>query len=150
MKRTSLKALGAATTVLVLGLSLVSPYARAASAAADWWTPMGFSAADVGEAALPWTVHPSPDDEISSGQPTLSLAFSAGKRRQFPAGVHLTIQDEAGKVVFDAPVDRPIILVELPAGDYRVIAEAHHTVLTRSVHIKADAPNGLEFHWATV
>jgi hypothetical protein len=31
----------------------------------DWWTDLGLTAADVGEAALPWTTRPRLEDESS-------------------------------------------------------------------------------------
>lgn len=36
-----------------------------ANVRADWWTALGLTAADVGEAALPFTTHPSAQDEAS-------------------------------------------------------------------------------------
>jgi hypothetical protein len=50
----------------------------------------------------------------------LSLLFTAGPRHAFVSKVKVTIKDKAGKVVLDSTSDGPIMLVKLPAGEYRI------------------------------
>ena len=56
-----LKLLGTATAAAMMAAS-VGTFNQSSF---DWWTPLDLTAADVGQAVLPWTTHPGLSDEMS-------------------------------------------------------------------------------------
>ncbi len=79
----------------------------------------------------------------------LSLVFTAGPRHAFVSEVKVTIKDKAGKVVLDSTSDGPIMLVKLPAGEYRIDAVQGDASLQRKVHVAAQGGKQVAFHWRT-
>ena len=77
----------------------------------------------------------------------LSLLFTAGPRHAFVSKVKVTIKDKAGKVVLDSTSDGPIMLVKLPAGEYRVDAVQGDASLQRKVRVAAQGGKQVAFHW---
>jgi len=77
----------------------------------------------------------------------LSLLFTAGPRHAFVSKVKVTIKDKAGKVVLDSTSDGPIMLVKLPAGEYRIDAVQGDASLQRRVHVAAQGGKHVAFHW---
>jgi hypothetical protein len=54
---------------------------------------------------------------------SLWIVTAQQKTGAYLSAVHLTITDAQKKLVFDAPLDGPWLLVDLPLGTYRVGAE---------------------------
>jgi len=77
----------------------------------------------------------------------LSMVFSARKDNEYLADVHVDIKNKAGKEVLNTVSDGPIMLVKLPAGNYKVAAEVEGKTLQRSVRIPARGDEQLNFHW---
>lgn len=77
----------------------------------------------------------------------LSLVFSAGKRNEYLSDIPVTIKDRSGKTVLDTVSSGPIMLVKLPAGEYRVVATMHGKTLQHSVAVKAKGERQVSFHW---
>jgi hypothetical protein len=77
----------------------------------------------------------------------LSLLFTAGPRHAFVSKVKVIIKDKAGKVVLDSTSDGPIMLVKLPAGEYRIDAVQGDASLQRKVHVAAQGGKQVAFHW---
>lgn len=77
----------------------------------------------------------------------LSMVFSAGKRGEFVADVHVTIKDSSGKTVLDTVSDGPIMLTKLPAGDYSVTAEMNGKKLHRMAKVSGKGDVRETFNW---
>ena len=77
----------------------------------------------------------------------LSMVFSADKDNEYLADIRVTIKDKAGKEVLNTVSDGPIMLVKLPAGEYKVAADAKGKALHRTVRIFAKGERQLNFHW---
>jgi len=78
---------------------------------------------------------------------SLSMVFSADKDNEYLADIRVTIKDKAGKEVLNTVSDGPIMLVKLPAGKYRVAADAKGKTLHRTVRVSATGERQLNFHW---
>jgi hypothetical protein len=77
----------------------------------------------------------------------LSMVFSATKTNEYLADVLVTLKNEAGKKLLSAVSDGPIMLVKLPAGEYKVAAEINGKTLHRTVRVSGKGDRRLEFHW---
>lgn len=78
----------------------------------------------------------------------LSMIFSGAKDNEYLANVKVSIKNQAGKEMLSAVSDGPIMLVKLPAGKYKVAAEAHGKTLHRTVQVPARGDRQVSFHWA--
>jgi hypothetical protein len=85
---------------------------------------------------------------VASNYP-LRLVFSAGERKEPLADVKVTIKDTGGRILLDAFATGPIMLVELPAGQYTVAAlkSTPGAALQRSVQVTPRSEARLDFHW---
>ena len=77
----------------------------------------------------------------------LSMVFSAGKRGAFLADVNVTIKNKAGKTLLDTNADGPIMLVQLPAGDYSIDARAEGRTLHRIAKVASKGDTNVSFNW---
>jgi hypothetical protein len=78
----------------------------------------------------------------------LGLTFSQGARGEWLADVLVTITDKAGAKVLEAVSEGPIMLVNLPAGEYSVRAEANGRTFQRPAKVTPGAHTRLSFNWA--
>ncbi len=77
----------------------------------------------------------------------LHLTFSEGRHNAYLADVKVDIYNAAGKDVFSLKDAGPLTGVNLPAGHYRVVAEAGGITRSRSVDLKHGHPADLYLHW---
>ncbi len=77
----------------------------------------------------------------------LSMIFSAGKRGEYIADVHVDIKDKLGKTVLDTISNGPIMLTKLPAGDYQVTAEYAGKTLRREAKLSGKGDVQEAFNW---
>lgn len=77
----------------------------------------------------------------------LSLIFSEGARGEYLAQIQVTIKSKDGKTLLQTVADGPIMLVRLPAGDYRIDAQAEGRTLEREAKVRATGDTQLAFNW---
>jgi hypothetical protein len=77
----------------------------------------------------------------------LSMTFSEGNRGEYLSDVHVTITNKDGNTILQAVSDGPIMLVDLPAGDYRIDAQANGRTLHRDARVGARGDTHLSFNW---
>lgn len=78
----------------------------------------------------------------------LSMIFSAGPRGAFLADVSVTIKDDKGKTMLETVSAGPIMLVDLPAGDYRVAATVAGKTLHRAAKVgEKEGHARVSFNW---
>lgn len=79
----------------------------------------------------------------------LALTFTAriGRRDAYIAGVKVHIAAADGGTVLEVTSDGPFLLVDLPAGSYKVTAENDGVARSRNVQIKAGAHSAMVFGW---
>jgi hypothetical protein len=85
-----------------------------------------------------------------AGSYALSMIFAdrIGDRNVYTTDVQLTIASAGGTSVLDIPSAGPLLLVNLPAGEYRVTATARGISKTRLVQVSAGSHRQLVFEWA--
>ena len=79
----------------------------------------------------------------------LSMVFSAGKHDEYLADVRVVVKDHAGKTVLNTVSAGPLMLVRLPAGDYRVSAASDGRTLQRDARVAGHGDTQVSFHWPT-
>lgn len=77
----------------------------------------------------------------------LSMVFSEGKRGEYLANVDVTIRNSLGKVVLTTVSGGPIMLLKLPAGEYKIVATSNGKTLHRSVIVGHKGDMALSFNW---
>lgn len=70
----------------------------------------------------------------------------AGQSGEYLSDVDVTIASAAGKQVFSARTDGPILLVRLPAGRYRVSAASGQASAAHAVVVPAHGTAQLDLH----
>lgn len=80
----------------------------------------------------------------------LSIILSEGKHDAYVANAKVTIAGTDGKVLLDAVSVGPIMLVKLPAGEYRVTAMAGGKTLEREAKVSAKGDQQILFHWPKI
>jgi hypothetical protein len=65
----------------------------------------------------------------------------------FVAGTAVRVTDGNGIVVLDAPNAGPILLADLPPGNYAIEAADNGQVQTRHVHVGPHGRTQLTFFW---
>ena len=79
----------------------------------------------------------------------LSVEFvqQAKPRDEFLANVQVTIKDQAGNPILNATSEGPILLAELPAGIYTIIADAEGGTKSKRVQIAPHKKQHVAFVW---
>lgn len=75
----------------------------------------------------------------------LSMTFSQGG--EYLANIPVDIRDKSGKTVLHAVSNGPIMLVTLPAGEYRVSARMNGKTLQHTATVKPAGNTHLSFNW---
>lgn len=78
---------------------------------------------------------------------TLEFAQDHPQRPLWVADVQVKITTAKQKVIFDALSDGPIMLIELPAGNYEIEAKFEGRTLKRKLKIEQDKPVKLPIIW---
>lgn len=79
---------------------------------------------------------------------TLSVAFSEGCHNAYLADVKLDVYDTKGRDVFSLMNAGPRVDVQLPPGQYRVVAESGGVRRTQLVGVSRSQPARVYLHWA--
>jgi hypothetical protein len=66
---------------------------------------------------------------------------------EYLAAVKLQIKDAKGSVVLDITTDGPILLADLPSGNYLIAAEYNNVVKTNRIRISAKKHQRVVFLW---
>lgn len=84
-----------------------------------------------------------------AGKYPLSLTFllKSGKADEFTSAVKVEIVKSSGASVFSATSDGPFMLIDLPAGKYRVTAISNGRKKTRAVELQTGHHAELAFEW---
>ena len=77
----------------------------------------------------------------------LSLVFSGGKENHYLANIGVQVRDAAGKTVLETRVNGPIVLVDLPAGQYVVDAQYRDQKRTQKIEVSPKRAKRVDFHW---
>ena len=86
--------------------------------------------------------------EMSKYPLSLEFAERASPKDVHLAAINVSIEDRSGKTTLDTIADGPFLLVQLPAGEYRITAEHNGKSETRDVTIAAGKPERLFFEWS--
>ena len=66
---------------------------------------------------------------------------------KYLADIKLSITDSSGTAVLDTVIDGPILLAQLPPGQYRINADSDGKTVNRTVQIRANHPVKLNLYW---
>jgi len=77
----------------------------------------------------------------------LALVFSGGKANHYLANVDIHVRDAAGKTVLQANIGGPMVLVDLPAGQYVVDAQYKGQTVRQRIEISAKGAKRVDLHW---
>jgi len=80
----------------------------------------------------------------------LSIILSEGKHDAYVANAKVTITGKDGKVLLDAVSVGPIMLVKVPAGEYRITAMAGGKTLEREAKVGTKGDQQVLFHWPKI
>ena len=86
--------------------------------------------------------------EMSKYPLTLEFAERATPKDVHLAAIGVRIEDRSGNIALDTVADGPFLLVQLPAGSYRITADHDGTTQTRDVTIAPGKPERLFFEWS--
>ena len=76
------------------------------------------------------------ESRMSSYPLAVEVLEKSGQTAEFTADADVKIADARGQTVFDAKMDGPFLLVDLPKGEYSVAASLDHKTLSeRSVSV---------------
>lgn len=75
------------------------------------------------------------------------LTFAIEKSGDYLAYVNVKVEDKDGKLVLDAVADGPMLLVQLPPGQYEMSAVSNDRQVTKTVHISANRTTGETLYW---
>jgi len=78
---------------------------------------------------------------------TLEFLVKARPRAEFTSNVKVRIEDQHGAVVLDTVSNGPFLLVDLPAGKYKVTADCGGEVKTRHIRVMDNRPKRSIFEW---
>jgi hypothetical protein len=83
--------------------------------------------------------------EVEPGY-NLRLTFAMGSR-QYLADVRVKLEDPQGRTVLDAVSEGPYFFAKVPAGHYRIVADAEGTPIAHSVDVRPGAAASQAFFW---
>lgn len=79
----------------------------------------------------------------------LSIEFSedVGDKKVWLFGVHLTIFDETGIVLFDAVIEAPVFVANIPPGNYRLFGSHGGVGRSEIFEIVEGTALNITMHW---
>jgi len=86
-------------------------------------------------------------DEAKRWPLLLALSQLEGGRGVWIFGATIQIQNTQNQIVFEASANGPLILINLPVGEYQIAANYKGTVQTKLVSVKSAAPQRINFSW---
>lgn len=78
---------------------------------------------------------------------SLMLTFAIQKTGKYLADVNVKIEDKIGKTVLDTIADGPMLLVQLPPGQYEINAASDDRQVTKTVQISANSTTKETLYW---
>ncbi len=78
---------------------------------------------------------------------SLMLTFAIQKTGDYLANVNVKIEDKSGKLVLDAVADGPMLLVQLPPGQYKISAVSNDRQVIKTVHISGNRTTRETLYW---
>lgn len=77
----------------------------------------------------------------------LRLLFAEKGSGSYVAGVKVRLDDKSGKAILTLDATGPIVLAKLPAGSYRVSAEANGKTSVKAFTVQPSRQTELNFYW---
>jgi hypothetical protein len=78
---------------------------------------------------------------------SLMLTFATLKSGKYLADIHVKIEDKNGALVLDAVADGPMLLVQLPSGQYKISAASNDRQVTKTVSISGNRTTKETLYW---
>jgi len=78
---------------------------------------------------------------------SLMLTFATQQSGKYLADVHVMIEDKRGESVLDAVADGPMLLVQLPSGQYKIRAASDDRQVTKMVQISGNRTTKVTLYW---
>ena len=78
---------------------------------------------------------------------SLMLTFATQQSGKYLADVHVMIEDKRGESVLDAVADGPMLLVQLPSGQYKISAASNDRQVTKMVQISGNRTTKVTLYW---
>ena len=134
--------------LFLLFLTFAAVAATPAMAAQDCCRP----AAAHGESDVAFISGGVGEDELAAlaavaAKYSLKLVFAEKGSGAFLADVHVSIEDEKGRRVIDAPSEGPWFLADLKPGTYRLSASALGVQKKQSIAIRPGRQTRIVLHW---
>lgn len=85
--------------------------------------------------------------ESAAADYSLMLTFAIQKSGDYLAYVNVKIADKSGKTVLDTVADGPMLLVQLPPGQYKISAVSSDRQVTKTVQISANSRTKETLYW---
>lgn len=85
--------------------------------------------------------------QAMQGQFNLKLAF-ATDAGNYLAGIDVRILDQQGSTLVETGSDGPILMVNLPAGAYKVVADSRGNEKERTVNVGSQGITEVTFTWS--
>lgn len=85
--------------------------------------------------------------ESAAADYSLMLTFAILKTGEYLAYVNVKIEDKSGKPVLDAVADGPMLLVQLPPGQYKISAVSNDRQVIKTVHISGNRTTRETLYW---
>jgi len=105
-----------------------------------------------GEGDVPYLTGGVGDEEMAVMQArkaefNLRLLFAEKGSGSYVAGVKVRLDDKSGKAILTLDAAGPIVLAKLPAGSYRVSAEANGKTSMKAFTVQPGRQTELNFYW---
>ncbi len=68
---------------------------------------------------------------------------------EYLADVHVTLQDERGRLLLETVADTPFLALTLPRGRYKVNATFGGHTISKIISVEGARPVTQEFHWGS-
>ena len=78
---------------------------------------------------------------------SLMLTFATQQSGKYLADIHVMIADKSGEPVLDAVADGPMLLVQLPSGQYKIRAASDDRQVTKTVSISGNRTTKVTLYW---
>lgn len=85
--------------------------------------------------------------ESAAADYSLMLTFAIQKSGDYLAYVNVKIADKSGETVLDTVADGPMLLVQLPPGQYKISAVSNDRQVIKTVHISGNRTTRETLYW---
>ncbi len=97
------------------------------------------------------TVYVAPElQRATMAEQRVDLELVFGLRTgEYLSDVHVTLQDERGRLLLETVADTPFLALSLPRGRYKVNATFGGQTISKSIAVDGARPLTHEFHWGS-